>query len=691
MRSIPALVLPSLVLLGGLGGLISAAPPAGAAVPAGFADQFVASVASPTAMAFTPDGRLLVTTQPGQLRVIQSGNLLASPAIDLSAQLCSNSERGLLGVAVDPAFATNGWVFLYYSFKKSPSCDSTTVNRVSRFTMTGNTLAGETVLIDNIPSPAGNHNAGDLKFGKDGNLYISVGDGGCYYANTTLCASSNPASRDRNAPVGKILRIDHNGAIPAGNPFTGTGTARCNNGVAASGTICQETYAWGLRNPFRIAMDPNSATTALNINDVGQSTWEEVDAGTAGADYGWNVREGHCATDSTTDCGPPPAGMTNPIFDYGHGDGCVTITGGAFVPNGVWPSAFDGKYLFADYGCGKIFRLDPNGSGGFTRVDVATGAGSGSFVDLLFGPWRGTQALYYTTYAGGGQVHRITRTAGTLDDYSGDGTTDVAVYRPTAPAAWYVRNGPSVSYGTSSDIPVPGDYDGDGIADIAVYRPSTGTWFMHLTNGRDSAITYGGVGGDVPVPADYDGDGRVDIAIYRPSTGGWYVHRSSGSDTGVTFGGVGGDIAVPADYDGDGKADIAIFRPNGGVWYVHPSSGGADTAFSYGASSDVPVAADYDGDGRADVAVFRKATGTWFEHRSGGSDTAVTYGGIGGDVPVPGTYDGDARADIAIFRPSTGAWYVHNTVAGTDTAVTWGLSSDIPLPIPAAVRLALFS
>ncbi len=199
-----------------LGGVVLSAAPAGATVPTGFVDQPVAAVASPTAIAFTPDGRMLVATQPGALRVVQDATLVPTAAIDLSPVLCSNSERGLLGVAVDPAFTANHFVFLYYSFKKSPACDTTTVNRVSRFVMSGNSLSGETVLIDNIPSPAGNHNAGDLHFGKDGLLYISVGDGGCDYPGGTPsgCGPANDASRDQHSLVGKILRVDRNGSVP---------------------------------------------------------------------------------------------------------------------------------------------------------------------------------------------------------------------------------------------------------------------------------------------------------------------------------------------------------------------------------------------------------------------------------------------------------------------------------------------
>jgi glucose/arabinose dehydrogenase len=390
-------------------------PPAGAAtLPPGFNDELVATVGAPTALAFTPDERVLITTQPGQLRVVRNGSLLPTPALDLTASICANSERGLLGVAVDPQFTSNHFIYLYYTWKKFDACPSNTsttpVNRVSRFVLGDNDVvlpSTELVLIDNIHSPNGNHNGGDLNVGQDGNLYVSVGDGGCDYAGGG-CAGANDASRDRNVLIGKVLRITRDGAIPAGNPFTGTGTARCSTtGSTTPNQICQETYAWGLRNPFRFAFDPNAAGTRWYVNDVGQNVWEEIDEGVAGADYGWNVREGNCANGSTTNCGPPPAGMTNPIYAYDHSSGCASITGGAFVPNGLWPAEYDGKYLFADYVCGSIFRLDPSVTGGYTRTAFATGLGGSSAVHLAFGPSPSGQSLYYTTYAGGGQVRRI--------------------------------------------------------------------------------------------------------------------------------------------------------------------------------------------------------------------------------------------------------------------------------------------
>src|SRR6266545_151152 len=130
---------------------IAAAESAGAiTLPPGFTDELVAAVGSPTALAFTPDGRLLITTQPGQLRVYQNGALVGTPALDLTGAICSNSERGLLGVAVDPNFTTpsNNFIYVYYTFNRAGIC----VNRVSRYTLSSSNVAsGQTVLIDNIP------------------------------------------------------------------------------------------------------------------------------------------------------------------------------------------------------------------------------------------------------------------------------------------------------------------------------------------------------------------------------------------------------------------------------------------------------------------------------------------------------------------------------------------------------------
>lgn len=414
---------------------LTAAVSARAAVPANFNDVLVATISAPTAIAFTPDGRMLVTTQPGVLRVY---SLATTPAALLNTALtfgaggapaiCSNFERGLLGVAVDPGFAANRFIYLFYTFNKFNTCPtgqptnaSNPVNRVSRFVLADdNTVspASEVVLIDNVRSANGNHNAGDVHFGKDGYLYVSTGDGGADYAGNSGSGGSNDASRDQFQLIGKILRIGVNADgttfIPASNPFQGAGTARCNvAGETSPGNRCQETFAWGLRNPFRMAFDPNSATTRFFINDVGQNTWEEIDLGQSGVDYGWNCREGAHTNNTNGPCNPTPPAMVDPLFEYRHSlqvpgttspASCNSITGGAFVPDGLWPG-YDGTYLFSDYVCGWVFRLSSGAP--YTAADFATSLGGSSAVDLVFGPFGSAQALYYTTFAGGGQVRRI--------------------------------------------------------------------------------------------------------------------------------------------------------------------------------------------------------------------------------------------------------------------------------------------
>ena len=406
-----------------LGILLHAKPAAATTLPPGFEDQLVAPVGLPTALAPTPDGRLLVANKSGRLRVFKEGTSGTTLALDISGRICANSERGLVGVAVDPNFSANRYVYLFYTHNKHGACptfdptDPTNpVNRVSRFVMSGNTVdqSTEKVLIDNIPS-IGRHNAGDMHFGKDGYLYVSVGDGGCDYMGDSGCAGQNDASRDTHVLLGKILRVTRDGAIPSTNPYQGADSARCNlAGRTDPGKNCQETFARGLRNPFRFAMDPDATSTRFLIGDVGADAWEEVDLGQAGADYGWNLCEGahdNPFRSGSVDCTSAP--YTPPVHEYAHADtGCMSITGQAFVPTGAsWPASYEDSYLFGDYVCNKIFALTPKEGGGFAQTEFATAMGESGPIAMAFVPYGTGQALYYTTYAGSGELHRIAYTA----------------------------------------------------------------------------------------------------------------------------------------------------------------------------------------------------------------------------------------------------------------------------------------
>ncbi len=427
------------------------------ALPAGFSDTLVTAVSGPTTMAFTSDGRILITSQSGALRLYKSGALLPTPALSFDAgtstvnpKICVVSEAGLLGVAVDPQFAMNKYVYLYYTARNGSDCsgpnytaanagDGTPVgtysafnrraNRVSRFVL--GTVANadiidpatEVVLVDRMPARGGNHNAGDVHFGKDGYLYISVGDGGTDYNGTSPgSGGGNDASRDTHVLTGKILRITRTGSIPSDNPFIGAASGRCSvTGATTVGNHCQETFAWGLRNPFRFTMDSNATGTRVYINDVGQSGREEVDELQPGADYGWNCREANLVNSTSGLCNPTPLSMVDPVFSYGRTNGqgldvtnCVSITGGAFVPNGVWPAAYDGKYLIADYGCNSLFMIPTTG---VPTAPIATAttflgppATTGGATSMSFAPDGSTQALFYTTYGSGGQLRKISYT-----------------------------------------------------------------------------------------------------------------------------------------------------------------------------------------------------------------------------------------------------------------------------------------
>ena len=486
--------------------------PLRATVPSQFTDTVIATVPSPTAIAFTPDGRLLIASQTGQLRVLQDNNLISPPALDLSLRLCTNLERGLLGIAVDPVFASNGFIYLFYTFNKFGSCPTQVANvpvhRVSRFTLDSNNVvnpASELILIDNIPSMGAYHNAGDLGFGKDGYLYVSVGDGGCDYAANSGCSGANDANRDLHALLGKILRITSDGGIPPDNPFQGTDSARCAAGPTTPGNKCQEVFAWGLRNPFRIAFDPASASTRFFVIDVGETLWEEVNLGTVGADYGWNMREGLCAPSAPNCGGPPPASLTNAIYAYGHEGGCGAITGGAFVPSGLWPAQYNGAFFFTDYVCGTMFYIVPAGNGTYTRTTFATNLGSP--VAMKFGPFGPSQALYYTTFSDGGRVRRIS-----LIGPTNSAPVASATASPTSGATPLAVHFDGSSSSDPDGDPITYDWDfGDGTphATTAIVNhtytvagPRTATLTVRDSNGASTLTTIIIQAGNTPpVPA----------------------------------------------------------------------------------------------------------------------------------------------------------------------------------------------
>jgi glucose/arabinose dehydrogenase len=357
-----------------------------AAVPAGFQDGvYSTGYSAPTSMEFAPDGRLFVTEQGGRLRVHLPGNTSPQATPFLSVTTTSSGERGLLSVTFDPNFMANGFVYVYYT-----ATTPTIHNRISRFTAVdadpndgvytpGNVAAAgsELVLMDLETLGATNHNGGAMHFGPDGKLYVAVGE------NAVPSNSQTLSNR-----LGKMLRINPDGSMPTDNPFY-------NQASGANRSI----WALGLRNPYTFAFQPG--TGRMFINDVGQSSFEEVDDGIAGSNYGWPNIEGY----RTSQPLPTVGVYRDPLLAYGRAVG-QTIAGGAFYnpPAPQYPQQYVGKYFFGDYSADWVRYIDP----AVNRPPINNFASSvDGAVDLDVGP---DGKLYYLAI-NTGTVGRVTYAA----------------------------------------------------------------------------------------------------------------------------------------------------------------------------------------------------------------------------------------------------------------------------------------
>ena len=293
--------------------------------------QIASGLSSPLYLTAPPadSSRLFVVEQTGAIRIIKDGAVLPTPFLDVSGEITSGGEQGLLGMAFDPSYASTGRFVVHYTDKAGNT-------HLSMFTVSSNPdvadPATEQVILT-AQQPFSNHNGGQVLFGPDGFLYLGLGDGG---------SEGDPQGRgqDRSDLLGSILRIDVHGAapyaVPPDNPFVGQ------SGVQP------EIWSYGLRNPWRFSFD--RATGDLYVADVGQDSYEEVDVMPAasgagkGANFGWNIMEGkHCYNASSC----TQNGLTLPVYEYTHGEGC-SITGG-YVYRGAALPALQGLYFFGDF------------------------------------------------------------------------------------------------------------------------------------------------------------------------------------------------------------------------------------------------------------------------------------------------------------------------------------------------------
>lgn len=296
-----------------------------AQLPSGFAAIQEAANLDPTGMAQAPDGRLFILEKNGRVRIVRNGALLPEPFLAIPVD--NYNERGLTGIAFDPAFDSNNYVYLFYTV---PGANR---NRVSRFTANGDYAipGSERILLETDLLAGSIHNAGAMLFGSDGKLYIATGDG------------ADAASAQRlNSLLGKILRINPDGSIPADNPF-----------YAQTTGVYRAIWALGLRNPFSFAVQPG--TGRMIACDVGSDQYEEVNLIERGANYGWPIIEGPRTWQT------PPANYRDPLYAYSHSEGCSIIGAAFYNPaTTTFPPRYHGKFFFADYCRSYIKILDPD-------------------------------------------------------------------------------------------------------------------------------------------------------------------------------------------------------------------------------------------------------------------------------------------------------------------------------------------
>ncbi len=365
-------------------------------------------------MAFAPDGRLFVLEQGGNVELVR-GDGSTWTALHLNVD--SQGERGLLGIAFDPNFSTNHFVYLYYTNPNPGAAPWATGehNQLSRFTVNDSNpeqpvFTDEAPILDwNTLSSATNHNGGAIHFGLDGMLYADAGDNAQTF---TQGGNTYRVSQTLSDLLGKQLRINVGAfnqgiatrddttvghLIPADNPFVGT----------ASG-IDQLIYALGLRNPYTFAVQPGTGT--IFINDVGENTWEEIDQSVAGANFGWSGGN----TDGFGQTPPGPGVYHDPLLAYNHtggpAGGGIAIVGGAFYDPATaqFPASYVGKYFYGDLTGGWIRVFDPADPGSASNPDPSTS---------------------FATGIPGEQVGLTIDSAGNLYDLSQDGTVTRISYQ----------------------------------------------------------------------------------------------------------------------------------------------------------------------------------------------------------------------------------------------------------------------
>ncbi len=363
-------------------------------LPPGFrVEQIVADLELPTTFAFAPDGRVFIAEKNGRVKVWKDGVLYAQPLIDIRDEVNNFVDRGLIGMALDPNFAQNGWIYLMYSWDapgQKPDVDEPRRSRIVRYTVEGDVARPSSayVILDDHWNYTQNHSVGTLKFDRKGYLWVSLGEG----ALSAMPGKEALLALDVNTIQGKVLRIDpRTGEGVRGNPFYDPRFPK---------SARSRVWAYGFRNPFRFALHPE--TQLPYVGDVGWNTYEMLMIATKGANFGWPCVEGIMDVpqhQSLPECRGVNVKTTTPKeLSYHHNNQNAAVVAGDFNTGDHFPPEMRGNFFYGDYSTQVINRVVLDQKGRFKEV-LPFGKQMGEPVDIQFGP---DGALWYLSIYSGG-------------------------------------------------------------------------------------------------------------------------------------------------------------------------------------------------------------------------------------------------------------------------------------------------
>jgi uncharacterized protein (TIGR03437 family) len=568
--------------------------------------QVASGISGPTAIQNAADGtgRLFLVQQNGLIRILRNGSVSGTPFLDIRTKTRAGGERGLLGLAFPPGFATKQRFYVNYT-----DLNGDTTIAMYRVTSDPNVAdAGSEAVLLKITQPYANHNGGGLQFGPDGYLYIGMGDGG---------SGGDPQGngQNRNTLLGKMLRIDVEAdpgrvRIPSDNPFATTSGAR------------GEIWAYGLRNPWGFSFD--RANGDLWIADVGQDTYEEINyqpaSSRGGENYGWVRMEGlHCFRPNCDQ-----AGLILPVAEYSHTQGC-SVTGG-HVYRGPSSPGLRGTYIYGDYCSGRVWGVDRNGTTFTNRLLASTSYGVTAFGEDEAGE-------VYIADAGAGIVYRI---EGSRSPRLASGGV--------VNAASFVAG---VAPGSLATAFVTGVLDTTGEVHAAGIPIATAL--------RGVSLTVGGVPAPIHSLANLNGQEQVNFQVpfevRGRQTAPVIVTRDGQSSSAV-------DVPVlgiqPAIYTSDGTNAVVVRNADYSLVTANAPLVAGEFVFAYAA-----------GVGRTDN---EPTTGAAAGLSPTGSDVRVSVGGIPADVQYAGFAPGFVGVYQVNFRvpaAPSGTQNLVMTVAGT--------------------------